>query len=174
MELFPWCLYQWIHCQYLQQTEIYFDHQCNESVFNKSLVLHWRQNSCPGTTLLFLVFSCWAIGRVITCSSVTLAWCFINTAQNLLSSSHKHFQMPVHNVAYGPFLSPSHLKVLLFTKASLSKSSKFFILQFTVKRCKLHLAFKNLSKSHTLGVFLTLSVYYKCSYKTMVSFSQRV
>ena len=32
------------------------------------LALDWRQNSCPGTTLIFLLFSCWAIWRVITCS----------------------------------------------------------------------------------------------------------
>ena len=31
------------------------------SVSNKNLPLHWWQNSCPRTTLLFFVFSSWAI-----------------------------------------------------------------------------------------------------------------
>ena len=70
---------QWIHCQYLQQIELYLHHQFNESVSNKNLALHWPQNSCPGIGLTFLVFSCWAIWRVITCSPLTLRWCFINT-----------------------------------------------------------------------------------------------
>ena len=49
--------------------------------------------------------------------------------------------------------------------SSLSKSSKFLILQFLVKCCKLHLVFKILSKSHMLDIFLISSVYYKCLYK---------
>ena len=38
--------------------------------------------------------------------------------------------------------------------SSLSKSSKFLILQFLVKCCKLHSVFKILSKSHMLDIFL--------------------
>ena len=38
--------------------------------------------------------------------------------------------------------------------SSLSKSSKLLILQFLVKCCKLHSAFKFLSKSHMLDIFL--------------------
>ena len=45
------------------------------------------------------------------------------------------------------------------------KSSKFFILQFLVKCCKLYSVFKILSKSHMLDIFLISSVYYKYSYK---------
>ena len=56
--------------------------------------------------------------------------------------------------------------------SSLSKSSKFLILQFLVKCCKLHSVFKILSKSHMLDIFLISSVYYKCSYKLW--FPQRV
>ena len=33
----------------------YLDHQYSESVSNKNLALHWQQDSCPGTTLIFLV-----------------------------------------------------------------------------------------------------------------------
>ena len=47
--------------------------------------------------------------------------------------------------------------------SSLSKSSKFLILQFLVKCCKLHSVFKILS--HMLHIFLVSSVCYKCSYK---------
>ena len=49
--------------------------------------------------------------------------------------------------------------------SSLSKSSKFLILQFLVKCCKLHSVFKILSKSHVLDIFLISSVHYKLSYK---------
>ena len=49
---------QLIHCQYLQEIEIYLDDQYSESVSNKNLALHWQQNSCPGIALTFLVFSC--------------------------------------------------------------------------------------------------------------------
>ena len=58
-----------------------FDHQCSESVSNKNLVLHWRKNSCPGTTWIFLVYSCWAIWRVNTCSPGHLiTWSLVNFA----------------------------------------------------------------------------------------------
>ena len=58
------------------------------------------------------------------------------------------------------------LKVLLYASASsLSKSSKFFILKFLVKSCKLHSLFKIPSKSHMLDLALISSVYYKCSDK---------
>ena len=49
--------------------------------------------------------------------------------------------------------------------SSLSKSSKFLILQFVVKCCKLHSVCKILSKSHMLDIFLIWSVYYTYSYK---------
>ena len=49
--------------------------------------------------------------------------------------------------------------------SSLSKSSKFLILQFLVKCCKFHSVFKIRLKSHTSDIFLISSVYYKCSYK---------
>ena len=49
--------------------------------------------------------------------------------------------------------------------SSLSKPSKFLILQFLEKCYKFHSAFKILSKSHVLDTFLISSVYYKCSYK---------
>ena len=49
--------------------------------------------------------------------------------------------------------------------SSLPQSSKFLILQFLVKCCKLHSVSKILSKSHMLDILLISSVYYKCSYK---------
>ena len=54
------------------------------------------------------------------------------------------------------------------SSSSLSKSSKFLILQFLVTCCKLHSAFKILKKSHMLDIFLISSVYYKCSYKLWI------
>ena len=53
------------------------------SVSNKNLALHWQRNSYPGITLVFFIFICKAIWRVIT----FLPWrrCFINTPQHLLS-----------------------------------------------------------------------------------------
>ena len=81
-ELFPWCL---TFSEFIVSI-------CNRLNFiliintvSLYLALHWRQNSCPGTTLIFLVFSYWAIWRVITCLSWTLRQCFINTPQHLLS-----------------------------------------------------------------------------------------
>ena len=153
---------QRINCQHLEQIEIYLDHQYSESVSNKNVALHWRRNSCPGATLIFLVFSCWAIWRVITCSPLTLRQCFINTPQHLLSFLQKHYQTPVHNVAYGhSFLlhikSPALHKYL--SPLSLLKSSKFLIPQFLVKCCKLHSVFKILLKSHMLDIFLVSYVH---------------
>ena len=55
------------------------------------------------------------------------------------------------------------------TASSLSKSSKFLILQFQVKCCKMHSVFKILPKSYMLDIFLISSVYYKCSYDFIVS-----
>ena len=57
----------------------------SNTVSNKNLALHWRQNSYPDTTLIFLVFSCQAIWRVISSSPLTFRQCFINTPQHLLS-----------------------------------------------------------------------------------------
>ena len=51
--------------------------------------------------------------------------------------------------------------------SSLPMSSKFLILQFLVKRCKLHSVFKILSKPHMLDTFLISSVYYKSWYKLL-------
>ena len=39
--------------------------------------------------------------RVITCSPLTLRQCFINTLHVYFPSSQKHYQTPVHHVAYG-------------------------------------------------------------------------
>ena len=55
------------------------------SVSHKNLALHWRQNSYPGITLIFLVYSCWAVWRVITSLPLTLQRCYINTPQHLVS-----------------------------------------------------------------------------------------
>ena len=52
--------------------------------------------------------------------------------------------------------------------SSLSKSSKFLILQFLVKCCNLHSVFKVLSKSHLLDIFLISSVYYKFSFEVFI------
>ena len=50
-----------IFCWYLtfsesQQIESCLDHQYSDSVSRKNLALHWRQNSWPGTTLIFFGF----------------------------------------------------------------------------------------------------------------------
>ena len=61
------------------------------------------------------------------------------------------------------FKSPTvHIYVSV---SCLSKSSKFLILQFLVKCCKLHSVFKILSRSYMLDIFLISSVCFKCSYK---------
>ena len=57
------------------------------------------------------------------------------------------------------FKSPGLHKYL--SASSLSKSSKFFILQFLVKCCKLQPVFKIPPKSHMLEIFLISSVCYK-------------
>ena len=59
------------------------------------------------------------------------------------------------------FKSPDFHKYA--SASSLSKSSKFLILQFLVKCCKLHSVFKILSKSHMLKIFLSSSAYYVVS-----------
>ena len=84
-----------------------------------NLALHWRQDSCPGTTLIFMVFSCWAIWRVITCSPLTLQRYFINSAQHLLSLLSKTLPNTSSQYSTWPSLSPSHLKVLLSTNSFL-------------------------------------------------------
>ena len=58
--------------------------------------------------------------------------------------------------------------------SSLSKSSKFLILQFLVKSCKLHSVFKIPSKSYMLGFVLISSVYYKCSYPANIRLDEDV
>ena len=108
-----------IHCQYLSHIEIYLHHQYSESVSNKNLALYWRQNSCLGTTLIFLVFSCCAIWRVITYSPLTFQQCFINTPQHLLSLLSKTLSNACSSCSTWSFLSPSHLKVLLYSDTCL-------------------------------------------------------
>ena len=79
-----------------------------------------------------------------------------------LKNITKHLFIMQHMVI--PF--PSHVEVLLYTSSpSLSKSSKFLILKFFVKCCKLYLVIKIPSKSHMLDFVLISSVFYKCSYK---------
>ena len=113
-----------------------------------------------------MVFSCWSIWRMMTCSPLTLQRCFINTAQHLLSFLSKTLPHTCSWCSILSFLSPWHLKVLLYASAtSLSKSSKSLILKFVVKPFKLHLVFKSPSKSHMLDFVLISRVYCKCSYK---------
>ena len=81
---------QWTQCQYLEQIEIYLDHQYSEPLSNKNSTLHWRQNSCPGTTLIFFVFSCWAICNVITCSACSLFPVKLVEFLRTLSQEHKN------------------------------------------------------------------------------------
>ena len=59
------------------------------------------------------------------------------------------------------FKSPALHKYV--SASSLSKSSKFLIMQFLVKCCKLHWVFKILSKSYMLDIFSVSSVYCNCS-----------
>ena len=81
---------QWTQCQYLEQIEIYLDHQYSESLSNKNSTLHWRQNSCRGTTLIFFFFSCWAIWSVITCSTCSLVPGKLVEFLRTLSQEHKN------------------------------------------------------------------------------------
>ena len=64
--------------------------------------------------------------------------------------------------------NPALLKYVF--ASSLSRSPKFFILQFLMKCCKLYSVFKILSKSHFLVIFLYSSVYYKFSCKLWFHF----
>ena len=152
---------QWIHCHYLLQIEIYLDHQYSESSSNRNLTLHWWQNSCPGIALILLNFRYWAIWRVVTCSTLTLRRCFINTLHDIyFPSSQKHYQTPVHKVAYGHPFSFTFKSPALHQYASvssLSKSSRFLILRFLMKCSKLHSVFKILSKSHMLDIFFNFT-----------------
>ena len=106
-------IFQAVNLYFVCFWNIVLDHQCSESVSNKNLALHWRQSSCPGTTLIFLVINCWGISKVITCSPLILRWCLINTPQHLLSLVSK----ALPNTR--SFLSPSHLKVMFFTNMCL-------------------------------------------------------
>ena len=146
-------------------------HQYNDSVSNKNLALHRRQNNCPGITLIFLVFSCWAIWRVITCSFLKLRQCFINTPQHLLSLLSKILPNTCSQCSIWSFLSPSYSKVLLSTNTCLPHLFQNH-LQFLVKCCKLLSIFKILSKSHIIDIFLISSVFCKCSYKLWFFFSK--
>ena len=111
---------QWIHCQNLQQIELYLDDEYGESVSKTNVALHWRQNSCPGTTFKFLVFNYWAIWRVTTCSPLTLRICFINTPQHLLSLLSKTLPNTCSKCSIWSFLCPSHVKVLFSTNTHLT------------------------------------------------------
>ena len=146
-------------------------HQYNDSVSNKNLALHRRQNNCPGITLIFLVFSCWAIWRVITRSFLKLRQCFINTPQHLLSLLSKILRNTCSQCSIWSFLSPSYSKVLLSTNTCLPHLFQSH-LQFLVNCCKLLSIFKILSKSHITDIFLISSVFCKCSYKLWFFFSK--
>ena len=125
-----------------------------------------KRKTSPGASLIFLVFRCWSIWRMITCWPLTLWQCFINTAQYLLSLLSKTLPNTCSQCSEWSFLSPSYLKVLLYASASsLSKSSRFLILKFLVKCCKLLSVFKTPSKSHMLDLVLISSVYYRYLYK---------
>ena len=113
------------------------------------VALHWRQNSCPGIILTFLVFNCSTIWRVITCSPLTLWRCFINTPHHLLSLLSKMQQMVIPFSF--TFNSPAIHKYV--SASARSKASKFLIPQFLVKCSKLYSVFKILSKSLMLDIF---------------------
>ena len=105
-----------------------------------------------------MIFSCWAIWRVITCSPLTLRIYFVNTTQYLLFLLSKTLPNICSQCSVWSFLSPSHLKVMLSTHkyvpaSSLSRPSKFLTLQFLEKCCILHSIFKILSKWHMLDIF---------------------
>ena len=121
LELFPWCLtFSEFIVSVSNRLKFILNHHYSESVSNKNLALYWRQNSCPGTTLIFFVFSCWTIWRLITCSRLTLRQSFINTAQHLLSLLSKTLPNTFTWCSKRSFHSPSHLKVLLSTKTRLA------------------------------------------------------
>ena len=147
---------QWIHCKYLQQIEIYLDYHYSESVSDKNVALRLRQNSCPGTTLVFLVFSCWAIWRVIACSTLSsmmfYQYCITFTFPPLKNITKDLFIMERMVIPCSfKFKSPALHEY--GSASSLSESSKFLVLQFLVKCCKLHSVLKILLKSHMLNIF---------------------
>ena len=78
----------------------------------------------------------------------------------LLKNITKHLLIMQHMVI--PFSFTFKSPALYKYASASSKSSKFLILQFLVKCCKLHSVFKILSKSYMLDIFLISSVYYKC------------
>ena len=106
---------------------------------------------------------------------VTLRLCFINTPMfhqysttftfPLLKNITKHLLIIQHMVIHSSFIYESPALHKYASALSFSKSSKFLILQFLVKCCKLHSIFKFFSKSHMLDIFSISIVYYKCSYK---------
>ena len=115
-----------------------------------------------------MVFSCWFIWRLITCSPLTLPWCFINTPQHLLSFSQKHYQTPAHNVSYDhSFLSHIQKSSSPQIRVSLISFKVIQILNSAASDEMLQIAFsfQNSVNVTYLRHYLTLSVYYKCSYK---------
>ena len=82
-----------------------------------------------------------------------------------LKNITKHLFIMKHMVIHVSFVFKGSSLHKHVSASSLSKSSKFLILQFLAKCYKLHSVFKILSKSHMLDIFLISSVYCKCSYK---------
>ena len=90
MELFRWC-FTFSELNVSIWNRLKFILIINTvSLSNKNSTLHWRQNSCPGTTLIFFVFSCWAICNVITCSACSLFPVKLVEFLRTLSQEHKN------------------------------------------------------------------------------------
>ena len=111
---------QWIHSHYLWQIQLCLDYQYSESVSNKNLALHWRQNSCPGTTLIFFGFqllSHFESDHLFTFNFPTMYRQYCTTLTfSPLRNITKHLFLMWHMVS---FISPLHWKVLFFTNARL-------------------------------------------------------
>ena len=103
---------------------------------------------------------------MITCSPLTLQWCFVNSQQYLLSFFLQTLPNTCSFCRIWSFLSSSHLKVLLSTNTPCLVSFKVIqILSFTVSVDMLQVEFSFQNSVKVTYIFLISSVYYKCLYK---------
>ena len=133
---------------------------------NKNLALHCRQNSCPGTTLIFCGFQ-------LLCHLESNYWFIFNFATMFhqysttsifppLRSKAKHLFIIQHMVISFSFTFKSPALHKYAFASSLSELSEFLILQFLEKCCRLHSVLKIPSKSHMLDFVLISGVYFTC------------
>ena len=129
----------------------------SESVSKKNLALHLRRNSCPGTTLIFFGFQLLSHLESDHQFTFNFATTFHPYSTTFtfppLKNITKHLFIIQHMVVPFSFTFKNHALHKYASASSLSKPSKFLILQFLVKCCKLHSVFKILTKSHMQTFF---------------------